>query len=262
MGKGIALGLGEAGATVYITGRTVDEGKGPEGLPGTVFETAEAVDALGGHGIAIPCDHRDDAQVEAAFRRVMTEQGRLDLLVNNVWGGYENLVTDDEYIENFPFWEQPVVRWDAMFAAGVRAHFVASVFAAQVMVKQGSGLIVTVSSWAAQKSIGSPAYGAAKAADDKMTKDMARQLREHGVAAVSFYPGLVRTENVMRFAEYMDLSNSESPQFSGRVIAALAGDPNIMEKSGQVLVGAAVAFEYGVSDVDGSRPRALTLEDA
>jgi NAD(P)-dependent dehydrogenase (short-subunit alcohol dehydrogenase family) len=199
--------------------------------------------------------------VEAVFNRILEEQRRLDLLVNNVWGGYEQLMHDGRYIDSFPFWEQPLSRWDSMFVAGVRAHYVASVFAAQQMVKQRSGLIVTISFWAAKTFIGSPAYGAAKAADDTLIRDMAHQLREHSVAAISLYPGLVRTENVMRFAEHFDLSNSESPEFIGRVIAALAADPNVLARSGQVLTAAALALEYGITDVDGTQPRPLSLTD-
>lgn len=262
VGKGVALGLGEAGATVYITGRTVEEGAGVEGLPGSISTTAEEVGGLGGRAIAVPCDHRDDSDVEALFRRVSRDHGRLDLLVNNVWGGYENLMVGDRFVDTFPFWEQPIARWDSMFAAGVRAHYVASVFAAKVMSQQRSGLIVTISFWAAQKFMGSPAYGAAKAADDKLVRDMAEQLRDYNVASVGLYPGLVRTENVMRFAAYMDLSNSESPQFIGRAVAALAADPNVMTRTGQILVAAAVAREYGFTDIDGRSPRPRTLADA
>jgi NAD(P)-dependent dehydrogenase (short-subunit alcohol dehydrogenase family) len=260
VGRGVALPLGEAGATVYLTGRTVEPGTGPDGLPGTILETAEEVRARGGRAIAIRCDHRDDTQVEAVFRQITAEHGRLDLLVNNVWGGYEKLVHDGRYIDSFPFWEQPIDRWDSMFAAGVRAHYVASVFAARQMVAQRSGLIVTISFWSARKFIGSPAYGAAKAADDTLVRDMAHQLREHNVAAVSLYPGLVRTENVLRFADYFDFSNSESPEFIGRVIAALAADPAVLARSGQILVAAAVARGYGVTDVDGKQPEPLSLD--
>ncbi len=262
VGKGVALGLGEARATVYLTGRTVREGTGVDGLPGTIYQTAQEVERLGGQAIPIPCDHRDDAQVDTLFGRIMREHGHLDLLVNNVWGGYEHLIVDDQYVDNLPFWEQPVERWDSMFAAGVRAHYVASVLAAKRMTEQRSGLIVTISYWAAQKFLGSPAYGAAKAADDKLIRDMAHQLRDYHVAAVSLYPGLVRTENVLRFAEYLDLSNSESPQFVGRAVAALAGDPQIMAKTGEVLVVAALAHEYGFVDVDGTTPRPMTLVEA
>src|SRR5262245_44534004 len=222
VGKGIALELSAAGATVYITGRSVDD-----------------MQYLSGKGTAIECDHRQDQQVEEAFHRIAREQGRLDLLVNNIWGGYENMMENGQFTWSRPFWQQPRWRWDAMFQAGVRAHYVASQFAAQMMVQQRSGLIVNISFWAAQKYLGNVAYGVSKAATDKLTADMARELRDHNVAVVSLYPGLVRTEKVMEAAAWLDLSNSESPQFIGRAIEALAADPEIMEKSGQVLVAAA-----------------------
>jgi NAD(P)-dependent dehydrogenase (short-subunit alcohol dehydrogenase family) len=215
---------------------------------------------LSGKAAAIECDHRDDEQVQSAFRRIADEQGRLDLLVNNAWGGYENMVEEGEFTWARPFWQQPLWRWDAMFAAGVRAAYVASAHAARMMVSQRSGLIVNISFWAAQRHIGNVAYGVSKAATDKLTADTAHELREHNVAVVSIYPGLVRTEKVMEAAAFLDLSNSESPQFIGRAVAALASDPNIMEKSGQVLVAAALAQEYGFTDIDGKQPRPLTLE--
>jgi NAD(P)-dependent dehydrogenase (short-subunit alcohol dehydrogenase family) len=263
VGKGVALGLGEAGATVYVTGRTVREEEAREGLGGTIHQTAEEVNELGGQGIAARCDHRDDAQVEAVFQRVVAEQGRLDVLVNNAWGGYEYIVEkNDEYTWEHPFWMQPRWRWDAMFRAGIRAHYVASQLAARTMVQQGAGLIVNISYWSAQKFIANTAYGVSKAATDKMAADMAHELREHGVTAISLYPGLVRTESVLRVAQFFDMSNSESPQFIGRAVAALAADPNVRNKSGQVLVAAALAQGYGFKDVDGKQPRPLTLEEA
>lgn len=262
VGKGIALGLGEAGATIYITGRSTEASTDPQQLSGTIYETAEAVNRLGGIGIPIRCDHRNDHEVKQVFERVRTEQGRLDLLVNNVWGGYERMVEDGTFTWTQPFWQQPLWRWDAMFQSGVRAHYVASHFAAPLMIAQCSGLIVNISFWAAQKYMANTAYGVAKAATDRMVADMAHELREYNVAAVSLYPGLVRTESVIQSAAFFDLSNSESPQFIGRVIAALAADPHIMEKSGKVLVAAAVAQEFGVSDIDGKQPRPVTLEEA
>lgn len=262
VGKGIALGLGEAGATVYTTGRTTEEGTDVEKLGGTVFATAEQVTAMGGKGIAVTCDHREDAQTEMLFRRVKAESGRLDILVNNAWGGYERMEHDGQFTWLKPFWEQPFWRWDAMFQAGVRAAFVASAFAARMMIEQGHGLIVNISFWAAQKYMSNVPYGAAKAAVDKMTADMAHEAEKHNIAVISLYPGLVRTESVLRAAQYFDISNSESPQFTGRVIAALASDPNILSKTGKVLVGAALAEQYGIQDIDGKQPRPVTLQEA
>ena len=261
IGKGIALALGEAGATVYITGRTIEANQAPVDLPGTIYQTADEVAKLGGQCIAIQCDHRDDQQVEAVFGRIRAEQNRLDILVNNVWGGYEHFNDGTEFWKEKGFWTVPLSRWDKMFRAGVRAHYVSSVFAAPMMIAQGSGLIVNISFFAAQKDNSGVSYGVAKSASDRMAACMAYELREHNVAAVSLYPGLVRTESVLKAGEFFDLSNSESPQFIGRTIAALASDPQIMTKSGQVLVAAAVAQEYGFTDIDGRQPRPLTVEE-
>jgi NAD(P)-dependent dehydrogenase (short-subunit alcohol dehydrogenase family) len=244
VGKGIAGELCDAGFTVYITGRTAGE-----------------MAFISGKGTWIVCDHRDTSQVERAFRDILAEQGHIDLLVNNAWGGYENMTEDGEFTWLRPFWQQPLWRWDAMFQAGVRAAYVASRLAAANMVARRSGLIVNISQWAAQKHIGNVPYGVAKAATDKLTADMAHELQEHNVAAISLYPGLVRTEKVMAAAQWLDLSNSESPQFIGRAVVALANDPGIMNKTGMVLVAAALAQEYGFTDVDGTVPRPLSLAE-
>jgi NAD(P)-dependent dehydrogenase (short-subunit alcohol dehydrogenase family) len=257
VGKGIAEELGAAGAVVYVTGRSVRGGAATVALPGTLEETADAVTRAGGAGIALRCDHRDDADVRALFRRVEAEQSRLDVLVNNVWGGYEGLHEGGYREFGKPFWEQPVALWDAMFAAGVRAHYVASALAARLMVAQGSGLIVNISSFAGAGEEPNVAIGVAKGATDRLTASTALQLREHGVAVVSLYPGIVRTEGVLKWADHIDLSNSESPQFVGRAVAALAADPNVLERTGQVLVAAELAEEYGFTDVDGAQPRSL-----
>jgi len=245
VGKGVAEALAASGARVYATGRTIH--------PNTF-----ALDS----GIqTIRCDHTDDDAVESVFRTIAEENNRLDILVNSVWGGYENMVENGQFTWSVPFWEQPLWRWKAMFDAGVRAAYVASTFAARLMVSQKSGLIVNVSFWAAQKHIGNVLYGASKAATDKLSSDMASELRPHNVAVFSLYPGVVRTEKVMEAADFLDLSNSESPQFIGRTIEAIALDPNSMNKSGSTLVAAAVAQEHGITDIDGKRPTPLTLDD-
>lgn len=245
VGRGVAIELAQARATVYTTGRTI---------------TQEPF-AADGRVIPVRCDHTRDSEVEAVFHQITDQQGRLDVLVNNVWGGYENMVENGQFTWMLPFWQQPFWRWDAMFASGVRASYVASTHAARMMVAQQSGLIVNISFWAAQKYLSNVVYGVSKAATDKMTRDMAHELQGYKVAAISLYPGLVRTEKVMEAAAFLDLSNSESPRFIGRAVAALASDSNIMEKSGQVLVAASLAQEYGFTDVDGNQPRPLKLED-
>src|SRR6202022_4126988 len=189
------------------------------------------------------------------------EGSAIDILVNSVWGGYERMVEDGDFTWTKPFWEQPLWRWDAMFSAGVRAHYHASQLVARRMVANRRGLIVNISFWAAQKHIANVAYGVSKAATDKMTADMAIELKPHHVTAVSLYPGLVRTEKVMESAAWLDLSNSESPEFIGRAIAALAADPDVIRHTGTVLVAASVAVEYGFTDIDGKAPRPLTLAD-
>ncbi|HEY8742384.1 MAG TPA: SDR family NAD(P)-dependent oxidoreductase [Chloroflexota bacterium] len=262
VGKGVARGLGEAGATVYITGRTMEEGKGPVPLPGTIHQTAADVERLGGRGIAVYCDHRDDEQVAALFARITREQGRLDILVNAVWGGYEHFYDGTEFWKERGFWTVPISRWDRSFQAGVRAHYVSSVHAAPLMIARHAGLIVNLSYFAAEQDDAGVSYGVAKAASDRMAACMAHELREHGVAAVSLYPGLVRTEAVLKAAEHFDLSNSESPQFIGRAVAALTADPNLLSKSGQVLIAAELAAEYRFTDIDGRRPNSLRPHSA
>jgi dehydrogenase/reductase SDR family member 1 len=244
VGRGVARELAQCGARVYVTGRTA-----PDSL--------ESDPDIRG----IRCDHREDAQVEATFDQIIRDAGFVDILVNNVWGGYERMVEGGEFTWPKPFWEQPLWRWDAMFSAGVRAHYHATQLAAPGMIARRRGLIVNVSHWAAQKRIGNVAYGVSKAATDKLTADMAIELQPHGVTIVSIYPGMVRTEKVMESAAWLDLSNSESPEFIGRAVATLAADPDVLRHTGNVLVAAAIAKEYGFTDIDGTRPRALTLAD-
>lgn len=240
VGRGVAAELSRTGFEVFATGRTI---LGAD-LPARVQRIA--------------CDHTDLGQVEAAFERIGAEAGRLDVLVNAAWGGYERMVDNGEFSWAHPFWCQPAWRWDAMMDAGVRAAFLASRAAAPALIA-GRGLIVHLSSWAAQKHIGNTIYGIAKAATDKMAADMAHELRQHGVTVVSLYPGLVRTEAVLA-AGVFDLSNSESPEFIGRAVIALANDPDAMRHTGRVVIAAELAREYGFTDVDGQQPVPLSIE--
>jgi NAD(P)-dependent dehydrogenase (short-subunit alcohol dehydrogenase family) len=242
VGRGIAEVLGECRATVYVTGRSV-AGETTEGLPGTVDETAAAVSAGGGNGIAVRCDHTDDEQVAALFRRVEKEQARLDVLINNAWGGYE------EYDETFAgaFWEQPIARWDRMFDGGVRTHYTASRLAVPLMLRQGKGLIVNTSYGDKNRRLANLMYDVAKTAVDRMAAYMAEELREYGIAALALYPGFTRTELVLRYYGG-DPGGTHSPSYVGRAVAALAGDGEVLAKSGLAVSVDDVAREYGFDD--------------
>ncbi|WP_328610899.1 SDR family NAD(P)-dependent oxidoreductase [Amycolatopsis sp. NBC_00345] len=260
VGKGVALELGAAGATVYVTGRSTSAGP----LPGTIGETADEVTALGGTGVAVLCDHHDDSQVEAVFARVREERGSLDVLVNNVFSA-----SDLAAWINRPFWELPVAVWDEVVGIGARSHYVASVFAAPLLFAAGRGLIVNVSSSGAAAYQQNTVYGVGKAAVDKMTADLALELRPHDVAVVSVWPGLVRTELLALGARaagdgravleipgsgLFDIGAAESPRFVGRGITALAADPAVMTYSGGVETTPDLAVRYGFTDVDGTLP--------
>lgn len=260
VGKGIALGLGEAGATVVVTGRSTGAA-GTSSLAGTIDETAREVTALGGEGHAIRCDHADDADVERLFAAVGERFGRLDVLVNNVFA-----------IPSFPlarpFWELPLEAWDAMHRVGLRSHYVASGFAVRAMLAMrdaearlagARGLVVNVSSWAGVHYAVNVPYSVGKGALDRFSRDGARELKPHRVAMVSLVPGIVKTERVLADVDGMgwDLSNAESPLFSGRAVAALARDASLLARSGKALVVAELAPELDFVDEDGGRPRSL-----
>lgn len=263
IGRGIALALLAEGMSVHVTGRTqTDEqaAKHPQregSLEGLVAEAA----GLPGRLTVHVCDHADDNQTEAVIADTLSDEGQIDILVNNAWPGYENMVEGSDFTWPKPFWEQPMWRWTAMIDVALRASFVAARAVAPNMIARRTGLIVNISFWAAQRHDGNAIYGIAKAAADKMAADFAHELRPHDVTAIALYPGLVRTEAVMRNAKYFDLSNSESPQFVGRAIAGLWADPHRLEKSGQVHVTAALAREYGLADIDGKVIAPARLED-
>lgn len=253
VGRGIALALGTAGATVYVTGRSTVGGNTTDNLPGTIDETAAAVTECGGRGIAVRCDHTSEADVVALFARVRDENEHLDVLVNNVWGGYEQY---DGQAFVAPFWELPAHHWQGMFESGVRAHYIASRYAVRLMLPLQRGLIINISSGDEQKYRGSLLYDTAKTAVDRMAFGMAHELRDYGIAAMSLYPGFVRTERVMdEYARHpFDLSKTESPTYIGRAVVALAADPQVMNKSGMVLTTGDLAREYGFTDEDGTQP--------
>jgi NAD(P)-dependent dehydrogenase (short-subunit alcohol dehydrogenase family) len=217
-------------------------------LPGTVEQTAEAVTAAGGHGVAAICDHRDDGQVRAVVGRIEAESSGLHLLVNNARAGYERLNAGGWQEWVAPFWDQPLQLWDAMFAGGVRAHYVATALCARLLRATPNSLVVTISTHVeaeARAGFG-VAYRVAKTADDRLALATSTALATEGVASIALHPGLVRTEGVMQFAEHLDLTDSQSRQGVGRVVAALAGDPEVMSLTGRALAVADLAERYGV----------------
>jgi NAD(P)-dependent dehydrogenase (short-subunit alcohol dehydrogenase family) len=250
VGGGVAQGLGEAGATVYLTARTLF----------SLEEAVKEVEAVGGIAFPIQCDHKNDREVKKVFEHIKEKQGRLDVLVNSVWGGYMHLRKegkdamtcakgDPNFVESYkwddPFWKQPIELWDSMFDVGVRSTYVSSLFAAPIMVAQKEGLIVNLTIIAASTAKNT-AYAASHVVIGHLTSSLASQLKAHNVVVVSVYPGAV-------FPKEKNVPNSESPLFVGRSIAALAADPQIVEKSGNSFGTGKIAEEYRFTDIDGSK---------
>ena len=250
-GAGIAHALGSHGCTVYVTGRTRDST--PSGPKGTIDETAARVTDAGGTGIAVAVDHGDDAQVEALFDRVRRDHGRVDILVNNA------AIIRDEMMGRTKFWEEPINVIDTL-DVGLRSSYVATVYAAPLMIPQGKGLVAFSSSSGSVHYAFGPAYGVPKAGTDKMAADMAVDFREFGVAAVSIWMGSLLTDRVRRiiasnpekFGHILD--SAETPELTGHVVWALYNDPELMGVSGRTLIGAELAALYGISDEAGRQP--------
>lgn len=251
-GKGIATVLGDEGATVYITGRSVRGEPTTLGRPGTIDDTADEIAGRGGSAIAVRCDHTDDDQVRAVFDRIRAEEGRLDLLVNNAWSGYE--ISPDSDLD---FWAIEWRHWDLMFSGGLRAAAFASTLAAPLMVERSRGLIVNVT-WVLDRPHGHAFYEVVKNATNKLTEQLADDLRPHGVACIAVSPGFMRLERMNLSPEVA--ATTESPFFPGFAIAALAADENVLERSGRVYTTPELARDYDFTDVDGSRESAFWRE--
>lgn len=250
-GAGIARALGGYGFTVYVTGRTTGSGQNP--LPGTISETAAAVTAAGGKGVPIKVDHSDDSSIKALFDQIAAETGRLDVLVNNV------AAIDDFLIDPGRFWERPLGLANIL-GVGLRSHYIASYYAAPLLVQQKQGLVAFTSSFGAVCYMHGPAYGAQKAGIDKMAADMAVDFEDSNVSAVSIWMGPLRTERSLRSLQQRPdqyegfMEQAETPEFTGNLVAALYADPDLKSLSGQTLVGAELAHRYGLKDEGGKQP--------
>ncbi|MBD2390142.1 SDR family NAD(P)-dependent oxidoreductase [Aphanizomenon flos-aquae NRERC-008] len=263
IGKGIAIGLGESGATVYITGRTLEPTN--DSLGGSLQETQTAVIEAGGVCIPIQVNHSDDQQICRLFERIEREQnGQLDILVNNVYAGVQSI--REAYGKTF--WELEPSFWDAANNVGLRSHYVASIYAARMMTKRKQGIIFTISSWGGMSYIFNVPYGVGKSACDRLAADMAKELKQYNVTSLAIYPGIVGTEQITNFAKeqssengnsslFADGYNWETPLFTGRAIASLATDANIIKYTGKIQIVAEVAKKYGIVDQNGNRPVSL-----
>lgn len=258
IGKGVALALAEQGATVYVTGRTLSAGAHP--LPGTIGETAAEVERRGGKGVAVQVDHGNDEDVAALFEQVKREQGRLDILVNNA------ISIPAELTQPGGFWEKPISNWE-MVDVGLRSNFVAAWHAAHIMVPQRAGLIVALSGYVGVTYTYNVIFGTCKTGTDRMARDMAIELKPHNVASLSLWQGFTYTEraqenlkSVPGMASQLNSAVGSSVEYPGRVIAALAKDPNIMHRSGGTFINAEIAAEYGVTDIDGRAIPSLRAE--
>jgi NAD(P)-dependent dehydrogenase (short-subunit alcohol dehydrogenase family) len=256
IGKGIALELGAAGATVVVTGRTVSSHAST--TAGTITSTAEEVTAMGGTGVAVRCDHYDDDDVRALFDHVHDDHGHLDILVNNA----SNTPKFAEWMIR-PIWESGPQAWRDVIDGGVRMHYVATTFASAMMVAQGSGLIVNISSIGAANYLHGVAYGIGKCATDRLTADSSIELRPHEVAVLSLWPGPVATESVTQLASTMGIDLDtfraylETPRFTGRAVAALATDSNVIARTGKAFIVAELGLEFGFTDVEGNQPEVI-----
>lgn len=275
-GRAVAIELGAAGATVILTARSTRDSPaagyeqllrlaGAERMPGSIEDTAAAVERAGGRAQALRCDHGVEAEVAALFKRLQREHGRLDLLVNNAWGGHQSF----DGVFDAPFWEHPMANWDAMFQQGVRLHLITARHAAPLMKAEGRGLIAATTYWDRGHYLrGNLFYDLAKSALSRLAFGIAEELRAEGVASLAVSPGWMRTELVLQghqtdeahWQQVPALARSESPHYLGRAIAALAADPRVLEKSGRTLRVGDLALEYGFSDIDGRQVPPFELD--
>ncbi|MBU5213162.1 SDR family oxidoreductase [Heyndrickxia oleronia] len=251
-GRGIAIELGKAGATVYVTGRST-QGNSTNAWPGTIDDTVSEMEAHGGTGIAIRCDHTNDTETESVINQIRKEQGKLDILINNVWGAH------DLGVDAKPFWELPLKHWDTMFTAGVRAQLATNHFAIPLLRENRQALIVHTTFWDDHKYTGQFYYDLAKNSLVRMAYGLSIELKQDNIAVLAVSPGFMRTELVLQhhhvaeenWQEAVELKDSETPHYIGRAITHLASDANVIEKSGKAYRVGDLAKEYNFTDIDG-----------
>jgi NAD(P)-dependent dehydrogenase (short-subunit alcohol dehydrogenase family) len=256
-GRGIAKVLGEHGATVYVTGRTTRDSRTVDEFPHSIEDTANEIDRAGGHGIAVRCDHTDDADVERLFARVAAEHGRLDVLVCNAWGGYMPYDEHNDWWSK-PFWEQSKERWDGMFTSGLRSHMTTCLHGLPAMVNAGNGLVVLTTFTRGRRYLGNVFYDVAKNGVCRMASALAEDLGDRDIAVIGLSPGWMAVERMPDDAR--SRAQMESPEYIGRAVAALAMDPGVQHRSGQSFAVGDLARMYGFRDIDGRQASSYPIE--
>lgn len=256
-GRGIARVLGQRGATVYVTGRTTKKHRSVDEFPHSIEETAAEVDEAGGHGIAVQCDHTDDTQVESLFARVRDEYGKLDVLVCNAWGGYMPYADHNDWC-SVPFWEQSMSRWDGMFTSGLRAHISSCRYGLPLMLPAGQGLVVLTTFTRGRRYLGNVFYDVAKNAVCRLASGLAADLGDREIAVIALSPGWMAVERMPD--DERSRAQMESPEYIGRAVTALAGDPGVARRSGQSFAVGDLARLYGFNDIDGRQPTSYPIE--
>ena len=255
IGKGVALEVALAGATVYVTGRTASSSPGGQAGPGSLAETVADIQAAGGTAVSVPCDATDDADLARLYTRVQAERGRLDLVVHSAFNSSAFGPTP-----GLSSWDLPTRLWDDLVGVGARSAYISAINAAPSLIATGEGLVVHISGRGAARYRYNVAYGVDKAAMDKLTADLAHELRPHSVAVVSLWPSVTRTERNRATSgvdEYgwpdpsKPVEALETPRYSGRAVVALASDPNVLARSGRRFWTAEVAAAYGFTDEHG-----------
>jgi NAD(P)-dependent dehydrogenase (short-subunit alcohol dehydrogenase family) len=256
-GLGIARVLGEEGATVYVTGRSVRGAPTVPEYPGSIEDSADAVSARGGRGIPVRCDHTDEAAVRALFDQVQAEQGGLDVLVCNAWAGYMPYPEHNDWFGQ-PFWEQSMERWDGMFTGGLRAHLLTARYGLPLMLPARRGLVILTTFTMGSKYLGNVFYDVAKNGVCRAAEVLAGELEDREIAVIALTPGWVMVERMTELTPGQ-IAQTESPEYIGRAVAALASDPGVLRRSGQALAVGNLAREYGFTDVDGRQPTAYPI---
>jgi NAD(P)-dependent dehydrogenase (short-subunit alcohol dehydrogenase family) len=256
-GRGIARSLGREGATVYVTGRSVRGAPTVAEFPNGIEDIADEVSACGGRGISVRCDHTEESEVRGLFERVRSDHPELDVLVCNAWSGYQPYEEHNDWFRR-PFWQQSMDRWDGMFTGGLRSHLATALYGIPLMIERKRGLIIFTTFSMGRKYLGNVFYDVAKNAACRAVEVLAQELEDYDVAVIAVSPGWMRVERMTGLGADQQ-AQTESVDYIGRAVVALATDPAVIRRSGQTLAVGDLAREYGFTDIDGRQPTAYPI---